>query len=113
MPGPSTVTLGNVTNTFVLGVNVGTVSAITLSQTGSTTVNVAGLLTTDVVGSIGKPTYQAGLAVTGGACLTNGVLTIYYANPSTGNITPTASEIYQVEVNRPMNPGTALPTAIQ
>lgn len=111
MPGPSTVTLGNCSNTFLLGVNVGTVGAITLSQTGSTTVVVPGLLTTDQISAVSKPTYQAGLQCTGGLCLTNGILTIYYTNPSVGNITPTANEVYTIEVNRPMN--TALPASIQ
>lgn len=112
MPGPSTVTLGNCANTFIIQVNVGTVGAVTLSQTGSTTVPVPGLLTTDQVSAVNKPTYQAGLTCTGGACLTNGTLTIYYANPSVGNITPTASELYTIEINRPMNPS-SLPASIQ
>lgn len=109
--GYQTVCYGNVQSTFVIRTaSVGTVGAITLSQTGLTTVAVPGLLTTDQISAVGKPTYQAGLVTTGGACLVNGILTIYYANVSVGNITPTANEQYVVEVNRPLD---TLPSVIQ
>jgi hypothetical protein len=108
--GYQVITYGNVQSTFVLQVKAGTIGAITLSQTGSTTINVPGLLTTDQISAVVKPTYQAGLAVTGGACLTNGVLTIYYVNASVANITPTASELYIIEINRYLD---ALPNSIQ
>jgi hypothetical protein len=99
--GPMIVNYGNVSDTFLLQVNIGTPGAITLSQTGTTTVNVPGLLTTDQISTVSKPTNQAGLIVAGGICLTNGVLTVIYANPSIAGITPTANEIYTIEVNRP------------
>lgn len=109
--GYQTLTYGNVQSTFIVKtVSVGTVGAVTLSQTGSTTVAVPGLLTTDQISAVIKPTYQAGLVVTGGACLTAGILTIYYANPTVGNITPTAGEQYTIEVNRYLD---ALPSVIQ
>jgi hypothetical protein len=98
--GPQINTLGNIKSSFILSVNIGTPGAVTLSQTGTTTVNVPGLLPTDQI-TVGKPTIQAGLAVVAGVCLTPGVLTVQYMNASVGNITPTANEIYSVEVNRP------------
>jgi hypothetical protein len=98
--GPMIVNYGNVASTFLLQVSIGTPGAITLSQTGTTTVNIPGLLTTDQISTVSKPTNQAGLIVAGGICLTNGVLTVIYANPSVGNVTPTANEIYTIEVNR-------------
>ena len=109
--GYQTVTYGNVQSTFVIQtVSVGTVGAVTASQTGSTTVSVPGLLTTDQISAIIKPTYQAGLIVTGGVCLANGTLTIYYANPTIAGITPTAGEKYIVEINRYLD---TLPSVIQ
>lgn len=97
--GPQIINFGNIQSSWILSVNIGTPGAVTLSQTGNTTVNVPGLLTTDQI-TVSKPTIQAGLAVVASVCLTPGVLTIQYMNATVGNITPTANEIYTLEVNR-------------
>jgi hypothetical protein len=111
MPGASDQAQGNIKNSFVLSTGVISPTIVNANTTSQQTFAVPGLLTSDQVSAVSKPTYQTGLIVTGGACLTAGVLTIQFANCTAGNITPTASETYTVEINRPSNPQ-AIPTAI-
>lgn len=111
MPGQSDVPQGNIKNSFVISTGVISPTIVNTITTSQQTFNVAGLLTTDQISAITKPTYQTGLLVVGGACLTNGVLTIQFANVTAGNITPTASETYLVEVNRASNPNN-IPTGL-
>lgn len=92
------------------GFNVGTVGAIGpgLVVTGGNT-TLTGLLATDSITSIGKPTAQAAAtnaAVPEFGIPTAGVLTLYYAGIGTG-ATPTASEVYAVTTQR-LNPAAPL-----
>jgi hypothetical protein len=107
--GYNVVCYGNVANTFGLRVNIGTPGAVATQTSTTVNVNVPGLLTTDQV-EVSKPTIQAGLVVGSAVCLTNGVLTIQFLNVTVGSITPTAGELYIVEVNRYLD---TLPSSIQ
>jgi hypothetical protein len=93
-------------NSIFYGFNVGTVGAIgagVVATGGSTT--LTGLLATDVITGIMKPTN--GAAATNAAFVINAVptantLTLYYGGIGTG-ATPTASEVYGVHTVR-LNP---------
>jgi hypothetical protein len=98
--GPQIVTYGNVASTFILTATLSP-TIVNANTTSQQTFNVTGLQTTDQISAVIKPTYQTGLLVVGGGCLTNGVLTIQFANVTGSGITPTASEVYSIEVNRP------------
>lgn len=94
-------------NVFTIGVNVGTLSACATITTAEQIVAVAGLLTTDVIMGVSKPTAQAGLGIAGYRVSSAGNLGITFVNPTAGGITPTASEVYQVSVFR-QNPAAVL-----
>jgi hypothetical protein len=102
--------LDAVDNEICYGFNVGTVGAIgagIVVSGGSTT--LTGLLATDLVAGLFKPTAQA--AATNAAMLAYGIptantLTLYFTGVGTG-ATPTASEVYGVHTFR-MNPAAPL-----
>lgn len=94
---------GNLQSTFLLNLTLSP-TIVNANTTSQQTFTVPGLQTTDQISEVGKPTYQTGLIVCGGACLTNGILTIQFGNITGSNITPTAGEVYTVEVNRPSLP---------
>lgn len=112
MPGSSDLTRGNVANTFLCQITI----SPTICAANTTTVQtfaLAGLLTTDQISEVNKPTYQAGLIVGPAACLANNVLSIQFGNFTGAGITPTAGEVYYVEINRPSNPSSLQPSVIQ
>jgi hypothetical protein len=74
------------------------VATITVAESAAQT--VTGLLTTDTLLSIIKPTAQAGLGIAGGRIAAANDLRIWFVNPTAGGITPTASETYTVTVLR-------------
>lgn len=92
--------LSTESNVMTFGVNVGTLSACATITTAEQTVAVAGLLTTDVIMGVSKPTAQAGLGIAGYRVSSAGNLGITFVNPTVAGITPTASEVYQVSVFR-------------
>lgn len=110
MPGPSDISRGNIALSMVLGVTLSP-ALVALGTTVQQTFTVNGLQLGDQV-TVGKPTTQAGLAVTGARVTAANTLGIEFANVTAGNITPTAGEIYTVEVNRVSNPQLPLPTAL-
>lgn len=57
---------------------------------------VTGLLTTDILLTVQKPTSQAGLGIVGYRCSADGSLAITFSNNTGTPITPTASQVYQV-----------------
>jgi hypothetical protein len=91
-------------------VNVGTVAQMLTATTLEHSVTVTGLAIADTLQpgdqilSVTKPTYQAGLAVTGARVTAANTVKIAYANPSAGSITPTGDEDYQMVVFRPSAP---------
>lgn len=102
--------LDSVNNDVMYGFNVGTVGAITAGVVisgGSTT--LTGLLATDVVTGIFKPTPQAtatNIATPIYGIPTANTLTMYFLGTGTGS-TPTASEVYGIRTWR-QNPAAPL-----
>ena len=70
-----------------------TVAEQTFASTG------IGLLTTDQV-TVSKPTTQAGLGIVNARVSAADTLALAFINATAATITPTASEVYVVEVNR-------------
>lgn len=83
----------------------GTQNATTASTTTEATTTVGGILLTDQVAGISKPTVNASTAVTTGRVTAAGVIGITYVTQSAAS-TPSSSEILTVAVNRqvPLNP---------
>jgi len=65
------------------------------------TCTVTGLLSTDIILAVQKPTHQAGIGLVGARCTASGVLSVGWVNPTAATVTPTASEVYKVLVFRP------------
>ncbi len=109
MPGASDIALGNIAYQFMLQATLSPtiVNTITTSDQAFT---VNGLLAGDFIQVI-KPTAQTGLALVHARVSAANTMNLTFMNPTAGNITPTAAEIYLVKVSRPENPG-PLPTAI-
>lgn len=103
MPGPANVPYGNIQLAMILGVTLSP-SAVSANTTAEQTFTVPGLLVGDQV-SVTKPTNQAGLGIVNSRVSANNTLAITFSNNTGGGITPTAGELYAVELNRP----TALP----
>ncbi len=109
--------LGASSNMLVLGVNVGTLSSVGANTTAEQTVAVSGLLASDVIVGVSKPTAQAGLGIVGQRVSSAGNIGITFSNNTGSGIVPTASEVYKVtvfranpvapavEYNAPLTPG--------
>ena len=113
-PGPAIETTVNtqspVTNLSkhqLLAVNFGVIAAVGAATTAE--IMFAGLATGlrpgDVIIDAVKPTAQAGLAI--GNCRVDALLldTFYitYINTTAGALTPTANEVYQMAIVRPLS----------
>lgn len=109
MPGASDIPTGNIQNILLIQATLSPTIVNTITAPEQTfTVN--GLLVGDVV-NVYKPTVQAGLGVLGARVTAANTLGIQFINPTAGNITPTAGEIYVIKVVRAENTG-VLPTAV-
>jgi len=84
-----------------MGINVGTVTGTATITTSEQSITAAGILATDVMVGISKPTQQNGIAVAGGRVSAANTLGITYVNPTAATVTPTASEVYGVTLFRP------------
>jgi hypothetical protein len=109
MPGASDIPTGNIQNILLLQATLSP-SIVNTITAPEQTFTVNGLLVGDFV-QVQKPTAQAGLGIVGSRVTAANTLGITFVNPTAGNITPTASEIYLIKVTRQENPG-SLPTAI-
>lgn len=110
MPGPSDIARGNIQNSFLLQFAVASGSALVANTSEERTYTVPGLQVTDSV-TVSKPTFQAGVAIANARVSAANTLAVTFGN--FGATTPTlTAETYSVEVNRPSNPQTPLPTAI-
>lgn len=105
--GPSTTStnntsggVGNIALDVLLGVTISP-AAVAANTTAEQTFTVTGLQVGDVV-SVNKPTAQAGLGVVGARVSAANTLAITFSNNTAGSLTPTASEVYVVNVVRPM-----------
>lgn len=88
-------------------------AAVAANTTAEQTFTVTGLAVGDVVGSINKPTAQAGLSIAGVRVSAANTLAITFGNATAGSITPTASEVYVFKISRPMSQFVgALPTSL-
>ncbi len=95
---PSTACSGNVQNEWVIGVTLSPAS-VANATSAEQTFAVNGLLKGDMI-TVSKPTSQAGLGIVNSRCSANGVLAITFMNATAATITPTASEVYLVNVAR-------------
>jgi hypothetical protein len=94
---PSTQCTGNVQNEWVIGLTLSPAS-VANATSAEQTFTCTGVLASDMV-TISKPTAQAGLGIVGtraGA----GFIGITFMNTTAATITPTASQVYLVNVAR-------------
>lgn len=87
-------------NILNYGINVGALAQVNTVTAPEQSVTANGLLATDVVMGVSKPTAQAGLGIAGYRIVSANTLGITFVNPTAGNITPTASQIYGVTIFR-------------
>ena len=74
---------------------------VAANTTAEQTFTVPGLrLTTDMICAVSKPTAQAGLGIVGWRVTANDTLGITFSNNTGSAITPTASQVYLVQVAR-------------
>lgn len=90
---------GNVQYSMVLNVTLSPAS-VANATSAEQTFTVNGLQTGDFV-NVGKPTTQAGLGIVNSRVSAANTLAITFLNTTAATITPTASEVYQVAVDRP------------
>lgn len=98
MANPSTISRGNVAGHWVLAVTL-TPASVANATSAEQTFSVQGLLLGDHV-TVNKPTAQAGLGIAGQRVSANNVLAITFGNFTSATITPTAGEVYEVNVRR-------------
>lgn len=101
MTNPSTVSAGNIKGQWVLSITISP-SSVAPNTTAEQTFSVGGLLLGDMV-DISKPTTQGGLGIVNSRVSASNVLAIAFGNLTAATITPTASEIYYIQVSRPEN----------
>jgi hypothetical protein len=65
------------------------------------TFNVPGVEPEDILLAVNKPTDQAGLAIAMGRVTARDTVGIKFVNPTAGNITPTAAEVYTFTLMKP------------
>lgn len=90
---------GNLIYSFAIGPTL-TPASVAANITAEQSFTVPGLQTGDIV-QVSKPTVQAGLIVAGARVATANTLGLTFGNLTATAITPTAGEIYSIEVNRP------------
>lgn len=74
---------------------------VAANTTAEQTFTVPGLrLTSDMIVGVSKPTAQAGLGIVGFRVTANDTLGITFSNNTGAGITPTASQVYLIQVAR-------------
>jgi hypothetical protein len=101
MPNPSTISYGNIKAQWVLAITISP-SSVAPNTTVEQTFTVNGLLLGDMV-DISKPTTQTGLGIVNTRVSAANTLAIAFINATAATITPTANEVYYIEVSRPEN----------
>lgn len=109
MPGPSSLARGNISLAMILQTTLSP-AIVAANTTAEQTFTVNGLITGDVV-TVTKPTTQAGIGIVNSRVSAANTLAVAFSNNTAGGITPTAAEIYIIELNRPEN-ANSLPSAI-
>ena len=64
-------------------------------------ITVTGLAAGDIVVSVNKPTINGAIGVLTGRVSAANTLQLTFVNPTAGNVTPTAAEVYDLVVLRP------------
>ena len=99
----TTVTRGNVRETFMIGPTLAP-AAVAAYTSAVQTFSVPGLLTTDFIETIGAVAVQtAGILPGESDCYTNGVLSVQFLNATAASATP-AQGVYTVRVTRVEGP---------
>ena len=98
MPGPATISKGNIVLQMMLSVALSPAS-VSNGVSAEQTFTVTGLQTGDNV-DVSKPTTQANLIIGNVRVSSANTLAINFANVGAATITPTAGEVYQVCVTR-------------
>ena len=101
MTNPSTMSSGNIKGEWVLSVTLSPAS-VAPNTTSEQTFTVPGLALGDFI-DINKPSVQAGLGIVNSRVSAANTLAVGFLNNTAATITPTASEVYQVNVSRPEN----------
>jgi hypothetical protein len=117
-PGPATTStnstssgVGNIALDVLLGATLSP-AIVAANTTAEQTFSITGLQIGDVV-NVNKPTSQAGLGIVGARVSAANTIAITFSNNTASGITPTASEVYVVNVVRPMTQYVgALPTSL-
>lgn len=87
---------GNQTSIREILVDVGTQAEVATITTVERDLTVTGLLTTDMLLAVEKPTHQAGLGIAGFRIKAADTVSIIFTNPTAAGITPTADELYKI-----------------
>lgn len=98
---PSTTPHGNVTGGWVIALTLSPAS-VANATSAEQTFTFTGARLGDYI-AVSKPTTQAGLGIVNARVSAKDVLAIAFINSTAATITPTASEVYTVQVNRPEN----------
>lgn len=94
------VVRGNIQYSMILNVTLSPVS-VANATSAEQTFTVNGLAVGDFVNVI-KPTTQAGLGIVNSRVSAANTLAVTFLNTTSATITPTASEVYVVNVDRPL-----------
>src|SRR5580658_5967261 len=100
MPGGATYSLGNVSGLFLINLTLTPASVAGGTTAGSSaeqTFTCPGVRLGDFV-DVSKPTTQAGLVIGNTRVSAANVLAINFGNLTSTTITPTAGEVYSVQV---------------
>lgn len=110
MPGSATISRGNMILDTLMQATLSPAS-VANATVAEQTFTVQGLQAGDFV-NVSKPTTQAGLGIVNSRVSAANTLAIAFVNVTSATITPTASEIYEINVSRPENAQVSLPTAL-
>ena len=83
-------------------------ASVGANTTAEQTIAFSGVLSTDIIVGVSKPTAQAGLGLVGWRVPSAGNVAFTYVNDTASPITPTASETYTIEVVRGGSSGVAV-----
>jgi len=98
MPG-TTIVRGNILYSFMIGPTL-TPASVAANTSAEQSFTVPGLQVGDQV-QVSKPTAQAGLIVATARVVSANTMGVTFGNLTAGFLTPTAAEVYAIEVNRP------------
>jgi len=95
----SMIPRGNINKLQVVSVTLSP-AIVAANTTAQQTFTLNGLLTTDVIVAVEKPSHQAGLGIVGWRVSAANTVAITFSNNTGSGITPTASEVYDITIGR-------------